>query len=388
MSEQQLQPKVPTIPKQEEGESNLAYRRRAYAYVTEGSVYAFPLQEDQAAPAIPPGESALRALAPMDEGIVYGLTSGRRGHLCYYHPAFGVVHVGTLGEGEVGGGAMVRSGPQEISGGWWAEGGGGLFRHGTAQELSVGSEQHRGSVTPIEFLPLPLEGEGVAAMVQEPEDDVTYALTRPGGYLISLAAGAEAAEVVGQVETAAPVLVALPGGRLLGAAEEGQLWAYDPAERSLGVLGAYAPCQKGKRYAAGVQSLLVTGAGEVYGGTSTDGYLFRYDPETGEVVNLGKPNRQSNIVALVEGYDERLYGLANEPEALAHLFRFDPVLRGFADLGVLSSTYLAYWMLHQAGCMAVGAYGEIFIGETEPVSHLFIYYPPQRRGSRDGRIAG
>jgi len=77
--------------------------------------------------------------------------------------------------------------------------------------------------------------------------------------------------------------------------------------------------------------------------------------------------------------------MVGEQGALAHLFRFDPETRGFANLGVLSSTYLAFWILHQAACMAVGAFGEIFVGETEPISHLFVYYPPQRGESRVAR---
>lgn len=390
MSDEQhdLQPNVPALSHDEEAEMGLTYRRRAYPYVTEGTVWAFALQEDMAPPAIPPGESEIRALAAMDEGIAYGLTAGARGHLCYFHPAFGVVHVGTLGEGAVGGGALVRAGAHEVLGGWWGDGGGGLFRHDTARELGLGSEQYSGSVTEIVSLPLPREGEGVAALAYNPTSGPVYGLTRPGGLLLALAAGAEATEIVGQVQDAAPVLVALPDGRLLGTAAEGRLWTYDPATEQLAALDAYAPCQAGKRYAAGVQSLVVTAAGQVYGGTSTDGYLFRWDPRSGEVVNLGKPNRQSNIVALAEAHNGLIFGMVGEQGALAHLFRYDPETRGFADLGVLSSTYLAFWILHQAGCMAVGAFGEIFLGETEPISHLFVYYPPHRRRRETPDVGG
>ena len=130
-----------------------------------------------------------------------------------------------------------------------------------------------------------------------------------------------------------------------------------------------------KRYAAGVQSLVVTREGTLYGGTSTDGFLFRYDPFDGRVVNLGKPNRQSHIRALVEGHDGRLYGLVEEPEGMAHLFIYDPSAGGFEDLGVVGAAFPQHWTAHSLGSMSVGPHGEIYLGETDTLSHLFVYHP-------------
>ena len=93
-------------------------------------------------------------------------------------------------------------------------------------------------------------------------------------------------------------------------------------------------------------------------------------------MNLGKPNRQSNIRALVQGHEGRIYGLVEEAQGLAHLFCFDPETRSFTDLGVLGTAFPEYWIAHSLGAMAVGRNGEIFLGETDSLSHLFIYYPP------------
>ena len=66
---------------------------------------------------------------------------------------------------------------------------------------------------------------------------------------------------------------------------------------------------------------------------------------------------------------------------MAHLFAFDPQQRGFTDLGILGASFPDHWIAHSLGSTSVGPFGEIFIGETDNISHLFIYYPPiPRRG--------
>jgi hypothetical protein len=114
----------------------------------------------------------------------------------------------------------------------------------------------------------------------------------------------------------------------------------------------------------------------VYGGTGVDGYLFRYDPASGAIINLGKPNRQSCIRALAEGHDGLIYGIVEEPKGMAHLFSFDSQGRGFSDLGVIGTNTPESWFAHSIGSMSVGPFGEICLGETDSISHLFIYYPP------------
>jgi hypothetical protein len=221
----------------------------------------------------------------------------------------------------------------------------------------------------------------VVALVGDRGAQAVFGLTQPGGLLFRLDAGQSEIRALGRIEAAAPVLVLLPGGRLLGAFAEGQLWQFDLETGALRALPAQAPCQMGKRYVAGVQTLLLSRSGRVYGGTSTDGYLFSYDPTNdaaGEnaLTNLGKPVRQSNIRALAEGHDGRIFGIAEEPGGLAHLFVFDPVQRGFDDLGMVGAAFPDHWLAHSVGCLSVGPYGEIFLGESDRISHIFIYYPP------------
>lgn len=367
---------LPELAAPDDSEHSRLYRTKAFPFVSEGSVYCFPLREYLVEPTILRGESAICALAPLAVGNVYGLTCGQRSHLFYYHSGFGVADVCTLGDGPVQGGALLAVGGNMLLGGWHGESGGGLFRHDATPETGQGMEQFRGAKGSIEPLKLP-EGCGGIAALAGPDEGFVYGLSAPEGMLLRIAVDSGEVETLGRVHGAAPVLALLSDGRVIGAHAEGRLWEYNPHYvTALRELDAHAPCQKGKRYVAGVQSLLAASDGMVYGGTSVDGYLFRYDPLTDDMVNLGKPNRQSYIRALAEGHDGRLYGLVEEPHGMAHLFAYDLARREFSDLGLLGSAFPEYWMAHSLGCLATGPNGELFIGETDDISHLFIYYPP------------
>jgi hypothetical protein len=376
------EPVIPELAAPEASENSRLYRAKAFPFAGEGSTYCFPLREHLVAPTILRGESAIGALLALPAGNVYGLTYGQRSHLFYFHPGFGVADVGIVSEQPVQGGALLDAGNNTLLGGWFGESGGGMFRHDVSVELGQGMEQFRGAKSAIEPLALPKGVGGIAALVGPDEEGIAYGLATPEGSLLRLECASGKIEVLARVAAAAPVLVMLPGGGLLGAFAEGRLWQWSPwYTNGLAALDAHAPCQQGKRYVAGVQSMIVADSGLVYGGTSTDGYLFSYDTYVGELTNLGKPNRQSNIRALAEGHDGRIFGLVEEPEGMAHLFSFDPATRSFTDLGLLGSAFPEYWMAHSLGAMVVGPNGELFIGETDDISHLFIYYPriSQRR---------
>lgn len=343
-------------------------------WVNKGSVYGFPLHEELAEPTIVEYESAICALTAVPIGTVLGLTSGKRGHLFYFHPSFNVVDVGVLGDGEVTGGAIVATRDDVVVGGWRGASG-GLFRHNARHELGTGQEDFYSRKAPIEFLPLPA-GEGILALTHDAPAGVTYALTTRNR-ILSLKEGAKRPAVEARTDARlAPVLVRLADGQLLGACEEGQLWQYEPGAKQIRRTGLFVPCERGKRYVAGVQSLLVTASGRVYGGTATDGFFFSFDPQRQRLVNLGKPHRQSFIKCLTEGHEGLIYGVVEEPKGLAHLFTFDPEERAFEDLGLLSAFIPIQWTPNSLGALCTGIHGEIYAGESDTISHLFVYHPP------------
>lgn len=359
-------------------EKSQYFTQKAYPYINEGTVYGFELSEELVEPTILPYESSISALFSMSSGNVFGLTSGNKSHLFYFNHSFFVVDVAVISENETKGGALIEVESGALIGGWHEiSGDGGLFFHNASSEVGTGLENFIGSKYPVEFISMPYKNDGVCALAYNEQIGKVFGLTTPGNKIFSFDLASQTVTEEAEIESGLEhVLTILPDGSCLGACAEGQLWNYEPETGKLNMLDLYTPSQKGKRYAAGVQSLICSKSGKIYGGTSTDGFLFEYDHESSRLVNLGKPNRQSNIRALAEGEAGLIYGIVEEPHGMAHLFTFDTLNRGFSDLGIVSSYSPAYWTAHSIGCICKGCNGEIFLGETDTISHLFIYYPP------------
>lgn len=64
---------------------------------------------------------------------------------------------------------------------------------------------------------------------------------------------------------------------------------------------------------------------------------------------------------------------------MAHLFAYELGACSFTDLGIIASAFPEYWIAHSFGALVTGLNGELFLGESDDISHLFIYYPPHRR---------
>ena len=344
-------------------------------WVKRGAVYAFPMHEETVQPTLLEGESAICALAAVGTGAAFGITSGRRAHAFYYHPSFYVVDLGILSETPVVGGAIVALPGDQVVGGWRGARGGGMFRHDASFEFGTGQEDFYARRDKIVPIPVPGKDGGVLALAYHPVEKCVFGITT-GNLLIRLDDGRMRPKVAARLEGApAPALVVLPDGRLIGAREEGRLWQYRPGARQVESLDAFAPCEKGKRYVAAVGSLVVAG-GAVYGGTMEGGFLFSWNPATGRLVNLGKPHRQAFVSCLAEGHDSLIYGIVQEPRGLARIFTYDPSGGGFDDLGLLSAFITVPWTPHAIGAMCVGPSGEIYLGESDNISHLFVYHPP------------
>lgn len=345
-------------------------------WVKRGAVYAFPMHEETVPPTILEGECAICALAAVGTGAVFGITSGRRSHAFYYHPSFYVVDLGVISGEPVVGGAVVSLPGDLVVGGWRGARGGGLFRHDASFEFGTGQEDFYARRDKIVPIPVPGKGGGVLALVYHPAEKCVFGITTDS-LLIRLDNDRMRPQIAARLEGApAATLVVLPDGRLVGAREEGRLWQYHPGARRAELLDAFAPCENGKRYVAAVGSLVVAGDGAVYGGTMEGGFLFSWNPASGRLVNLGKPHRQAFISCLVEGREGLIYGIVQEPRGLARLFTYDPSGGGFDDLGLLSAFITVPWTPHAIGAMCVGLSGEIYLGERDNISHLFVYHPP------------
>jgi hypothetical protein len=119
----------------------------------------------------------------------------------------------------------------------------------------------------------------------------------------------------------------------------------------------------------------------LYGGCGADGQLFRLDPGSGRVTNLGKPTGMPGLPGLAFGSDGLLYGIAGGPPGYTHLFRYDPRTGGYQDLGNprfrMKEPGMEQdipWRAFQLATIAAAADGRwIALGEDEALSQLLVF---------------
>ena len=222
-----------------------------------------------------------------------------------------------------------------------------------------------------------------------------YGLSEGDGQLfkLDLSAGNPKVELVGPVHPPPPKpkLKALPpphlpffssrlvvdrAGRVWGTSGSARLWHFDPSSGELSTLGPCVPGAAGREAHTTVSAWAVDPvSGLIYGGTSPDGFFFKLDPQTRQVTPLGKPTRLDEIHCLTVGHDGRVYGMAGGAEDIGHLFVYDPANGALADLGVPVSTLTTRQYGYHFHCALTAAGGEIYFGQHERASHLWLYVP-------------
>jgi hypothetical protein len=240
----------------------------------------------------------------------------------------------------------------------------------------------------------------VAGAVFTPEGWL-YGLTEGDGQFFKLDLSAEnpKVELVGSVQPPPPKpldpppppffssrLVLDRGGRVWGTNGSANLWHFDRPSGKLVTSGPRIPAAAGREAHTIVSAWAIDSvSGLIYGGTSPDGFFFKFDPERRQVTPLGKPTRLDEIHCLTVGHDGRVYGMAGGAEDIGHLFVYDPANGALADLGVPVSTLSVRQYGYHFRSALTAAGGEIYFGQHERASHLWLYFPPAcRKQDKDG----
>jgi outer membrane protein assembly factor BamB len=160
-------------------------------------------------------------------------------------------------------------------------------------------------------------------------------------------------------------------GNVWGSRDQGLFFKYDVRQEKLIDTPVEMPLMIGTEDAIiteiSVDSLIKDGNGMIYGGTYSDGYLFRLNPQSGEVVCFGKPIREQRIRALALGKDGMIYGVGGEDDAVSKLFRYNPKTGDLRELGVIHERG---WTVYKIDTMVIGADGVLYLGESSRISHL------------------
>jgi outer membrane protein assembly factor BamB len=352
------------------------FRDGAFAFITEGTVALRELGHYGVAPPIPNGESAITALATgAGRKKIYGATSGRKSHLFYYDPSPAAEHavdIGVLGDD-----AECRTLAAAATGVLHGllNPGGRAFRYDPRGEFSV---IWKSEVRPIEFPGIRL-GEDAACGIVEPGSGKVYAVGRESSALFEIDPGAGAIRRLAGIEGAGRSnAIVLDGhGHIFGSGKNGHLFRYAISSGSLETLDLQLPSPKGMEFLNHLDAAVTDGGGTIFAGT-TLGTIFRLDVLSLKIIGYGRPLSDHRIRALAPGKDGSVYGAAGSPGRNSHLFRWDPGTGEVKDLGLPMVHFPKNWVCYDISALAAGPNGEIYIGESERISHLMVYYPPAR----------
>jgi hypothetical protein len=242
-------------------------------------------------------------------------------------------------------------------------------------------------------------GEGVFALTADPGRSLLYGITHPSGKFFEFDLKTSMATVFVDTALHSKDLVFLQNytlepadylcrrliidrkGRVFGSLPVNRLFRYDPDVRRISLMEAELPEGWGRRALGRVDAWTVSPEGTLYGGCAGDGQLFRLDPDTGRVSNLGKPAQMPGMKGLAFGADGRIYGVTGGAPGYTHLFYYAPNDQNFADLGnprfEMKEPGIEqgiWWRGFQIGTLAATEDGcHIIMGEEETLSQLMVF---------------
>jgi hypothetical protein len=357
-------------------------------FVHEGQMYAKELSFYGMTRPIPPEECAITSLFNGGEHGIYGATSGKKAHVFRYNPKGqdgAVLDIGTIGkeeairnslvvtnDGVVIGGTSAGSGKKKYDGGkifqyksWAAP---GEF----IQEWEIGDKT-------IDIVGIPIKGEGIGGMVLDKARGIAYGISDKTGILFSYDTKTKKIRKIGPISAGNPgfslVLTIDSKGKVFGAAGGGRIFCFDPETKKIARLEAFVPTFAGRNLYDQLTAITLDGrSGLLYGGTR-EGNLFAFDPQTCVVRSLGRPTNLGRIRCLAITNDGRVFGASGEDEDMNHMFCYNPKGPELKDLGIPIATMEKRWYGYRFDCMTTGSDGEIYLGESDRISHLFIYHP-------------
>jgi hypothetical protein len=376
-------------------------RSQNSVFATRGTFYAQELGLSGRTPYIPRNECAITALTMGNAGALFGATSGARSHLFTYLPLTKrLIPLTTVGEGASVCRAMVTDAQGRVYLGTMGAGdasrGGHLYMYDAPEKAAILGrldDRDKGEFCVLFKPPTPelariddwgelVPGEGIFAMAMDSQRHCIYGLTYPGGqfFVYDLKTRTTAIKdifgehIVKKNNISRAMIVA--SGQVYFSGAYGCVIAYNPQEDQFRRTSMKIPVSAGREYLNTISALAGTGEGIVYGGTYADGYLFSFDPQEERLVSLGKPARESNIRGLAVGRDGIVWGLCGAQDELTHLVRHDPLTRESGDCGMMRAKQPKTWIVHTADALITGPDGELYIGESDALSHLMIYHPP------------
>jgi sugar lactone lactonase YvrE len=333
-----------------------------------------------------PGASEVVSLTTGRDGMIYGGTTGDRGHLFFrFDPATRTCT--DLGHLVISGTQLhTRRKPieQKIHHALVATPDGAIYG-GTGQNVAIGGpwyktdEDEGGHVFRYDprtgqctDLGIPVPHEWIINLTPNAEWTVLYGMTYPLNHLFSCDLRTGRMRMVGQVRGltagdsgASHEVICDLAGNVYGSCGEGFLFRYQPDSDEL--VETDIPLPGGS---VRLDALARDQSGLIYGATWESGHLFSFDPKTEKTMVLGQPNPGPRLPALVFGTDGLLYGAAGGGDQYntraAFIFSYDPRTGAIAEVGDIydPASEIRGQRMH---AMTMGLDGVLYAGETGAV---------------------
>ncbi len=254
----------------------------------------------------------------------------------------------------------------------------------------------------VDDLGVPVPGEGVFSIAANPATGTLYGITAPSGKFFSFTLDSRQAVVYDQTaltrrdrgrlhefsiepaDVLSRALILDRQGRIYGSKPGNKLFRFDPASKAIEILKDELPEGWGRRALGRVDSWAAAPDGTLYGGSAAEGQLFRLDPASGRVTNLGKPAQMPRLKGLAFAAGGKLWGVAGGNPGYAHLFSYEPHGKGFTDFGNPDFQMKApgiemgiAWRGYQFATVATTEDGKyVLLGEEEALSQLMVFPVP------------
>ncbi|MDQ2775136.1 MAG: hypothetical protein M3Y57_09510 [Acidobacteriota bacterium] len=293
------------------------------------------------------------------------------------------------------------TGQRSIPGGFGRGAGGALYA-GTIPQSEGGSGHLirvavKGERLAVRDLGIPAPGEGIFTVIADPKRETIYGLAYPSGRFFSFhlpdgkvtlygetapdkAALKDLSEYVLKPDDyLSRRLVIDAAGRVYGSCPLGGLFRFDPASKKVDIRKDAIPSVSGHLSLARADAWAVAPDGMVYGSNAADGQLFTLNPDSGKIVNLGKPAMTPRMEGIAFGDDGVLYGVTGGRPGYAHVFTYQTG-NGFTDFGNLVCPMTAPgieqgipWRAFQIATVTASEDGRyIVMGEDEALSQLMV----------------
>ena len=162
---------------------------------------------------------------------------------------------------------------------------------------------------------------------------------------------------------------------IASAGPDAELFRFDVGTGRLECTGRRVPAEPGRERYNYADSFAVGSDGRLYGG-SADGLMFEINPETMSIRTIGRTIALPRMRTMAALRDGRVFAVAGPPNAIARLACYDPSRAHLGVLGILQVAAVPrFWTGYDFESMAVSHDGSIYLGESDDVSHLFLYCP-------------